>query len=264
MNLIFKNIISQPNLWAGVVPMHLFGLWAIFNFSSAPNFWWLGFVIGYVLIMMLGISACYHRLMSHKGFQVSRPIKIFMLWCATLGGQGSPVFWVTVHRGYHHRLSDRPGDPHSPKDGFWHAYILWMFKITEEDLNPKYAIDVLKDKDAMFFHRNYIKIFLISHLLIGFISFPFWLYGILLPALVAFHTFSLTTSVNHTESMGYKSYSTNDDSVNCLWIFPFALGESWHNNHHAFPKDANYGKKWWELDPTYWLIKLIRTDKFVN
>lgn len=264
MNSIFKNIISQPNLWAGVIPMHLLGAYAIFNFSSAPEFWWLGFIIGYVCIMMLGISACYHRLMSHRGFKVNKFIKIFMLWCANLGGQGSPVFWVTVHRGYHHRLSDTPGDPHSPKDGFWHAYILWMFKITEEDLNPKYAIDVLKDKEAMFFHKNYIRIFLLSHFIIALISFPFWLYGVLLPALVAFHTFSLTTSVNHKEQLGYKSYDTKDDSVNCPWIFPFALGESWHNNHHAHPKDPNYGKKWWEIDPTYWLIKLIRTDKIVD
>ena len=144
IKLILKNILTQPNLWAGVIPMHLLGMYAIYNFANAPAFWWVASIIGYICIMMLGISACYHRLLSHRGFQVHRVTKIFMMWCATLGGQGSPIFWVTIHRGYHHRLSDKPGDPHSPNDGFWHAYILWMFKITEQDVNPKYAIDILK------------------------------------------------------------------------------------------------------------------------
>jgi stearoyl-CoA desaturase (delta-9 desaturase) len=264
INLILKNIISQPNLWAGVIPMHLLGIFAIYNFSSAPAFWWMASIVGYICIMMLGISACYHRLLSHRGFQVTRATKIFMMWCAALGGQGSPIFWVTIHRGYHHRLSDKPGDPHSPNDGFWHAYIWWMFKITEQDVNPKYAIDILKDKDAMFFHKHYIKIFLLSHLLFAIVCFPYWLYGMLIPALIAFHTFSLTTSVNHVEKFGYKPFVTTDDSVNCPWIWPLALGESWHNNHHHDPKNPKYGKQWWEVDPTYWLISLIRTDKIVN
>lgn len=261
---IFKNIFTQPNLLLGVIPMHVFGLYALVTVSTAPGWWWMAFIVGYLLIMMTGISACYHRLLSHRGYSVNRFTKIFMMWCATLGGQGSPIFWVTIHRGYHHRLSDKPGDPHSPQDGFWHSYILWMFKITEEEVNPKYAIDILKDKDAMFFHKHYIKILLISHGLLAVVSFPLWLYGMLLPALVAFHSFSLTTSINHIKSCGYRSFETSDDSVNSPWIWPVTLGEAWHNNHHHDPKSPKYGKKWWEVDPTYWLIKLIRTDKLVN
>jgi stearoyl-CoA desaturase (delta-9 desaturase) len=127
-----------------------------------------------------------------------------------------------------------------------------------------YSDVVLKDKEAMFFHKHYIKIFVLSHLLFAIVSFPYWLYGMLIPALIAFHTFSLTTSVNHIEKFGYKSFKTTDDSVNCPWIWPLALGEAWHNNHHHDPKSPKYGKQWWEVDPTFWLIKLIRTDKAVN
>lgn len=265
INLIFKNILTQPNLWAGVIPMHLLGIYAIYNISSAPEWGWLAFVIGYICIMMLGIGACYHRLLSHKGFTVSRPMKLFMLWCAAIGSQGSPIFWVTVHRGYHHRFTDIVGDPHSPKDGFWHAYILWMFKITEADLNPKFAIDVLKDKDAVFFHKHYMKIVIGSHAAMALLCFPLWVFGMLLPALASFHCFSLQTSLNHSRFMGYKNYSTDDDSVNSVWLWPATFGEAWHNNHHGDPKNPNFGgRNWWEVDPTYWLIQLIRTDKAIN
>jgi stearoyl-CoA desaturase (delta-9 desaturase) len=265
IKLILKNIVSQPNLWAGVIPMHVLGIAAIFNFPFTFGWWWVAFLIGYICIMMLGIGACYHRLLSHKGFTVNRPMKLFMLWCAAMGGQGSPIFWITVHRGYHHRLTDKPGDMHSPKDGFWHSYMLWMFKITELDLNPKYAIDILKDKDAMFFHKHYIKILVLSHLIVALICFPLWVYGLLLPSLATFHCFSMQTSLNHTRSMGYKNYLTDDDSVNSVWLWPITFGEAWHNNHHGEPKNPNFGgRNWWEIDPTYWLIQLVRTDKTVN
>jgi stearoyl-CoA desaturase (delta-9 desaturase) len=188
-----------------------------------------------------------------------------MTWFAVVGGQGSPVWWVALHRGYHHRHTDKDEDPHSPRHGLFHAYITWMFKITKEDLNPKYAIDILKDKDAMFFHKHYIKILLGSHIAVALISFPLWVYGMLLPALAAFHTFSIQTSFNHLNFMGYKNYQTNDDSVNSIWLWPVSFGEAWHNNHHGDPKNPNFGgRKWWEVDPTYWLIKLIRNDKLVD
>jgi fatty-acid desaturase len=265
INLILKNIISQPNLWAGVIPMHVLGIYMICSFPFALSWWWLAFVVGYICIMMLGVGACYHRLLSHKGFTVSRPMKLFMLWCAAMGSQGSPIFWVTVHRGYHHRLTDKPGDMHSPRDGFWHAYMLWMFKLTESDLNPKYAIDILKDKDAMFFHKHYIKILVASHIIFAAVCFPLWVYGLLLPALATFHCFSIQTSLNHTRAMGYKNYHTEDNSVNSIWLWPITFGEAWHNNHHGDPKNPNFGgRHWWEVDPTYWLIRLIRTDKAVN
>jgi stearoyl-CoA desaturase (delta-9 desaturase) len=134
-----------------------------------------------------------------------------------------------------------------------------MFKITKEDINPKYAIDLLKDSDCVFFHKHYIKILWGSHAAFALINFQLWLVTMLLPAFVAFHSFSINTSLNHIKFMGYQSFKTKDDSVNSLLTWFITFGEAWHNNHHADPKSANYGKKWWELDPTYWLIKLIRS-----
>jgi stearoyl-CoA desaturase (delta-9 desaturase) len=258
---MIKNIINNPNLIGSIIPMQIFGAWALFNIftGGAPTWWWLAVIVGYVAIMMLGVSGCYHRLLSHKGFEVSRPMKILMLWFGVLGGQGSPVWWVALHRGYHHRHTDKDEDPHSPVHGLLHAYITWMFKIPTKTLNPKFIVDLLRDKDVVFFHTHYFKVLWISNALLALISIDLWLYTMLLPAFITLHSFSIQTCFNHLQSMGYKNYQQDNHSVNSVWLFPLILGEAWHNNHHGDAKNADYGsRRWWEIDPTYWIIKLIR------
>jgi stearoyl-CoA desaturase (delta-9 desaturase) len=258
---IIKNIFKQPNLWGSVVPMNAFGIYALYNIflGSAPTWWWIATIIGYVLLMMIGISAGYHRYLSHRGFEVSKPMKFFMLWCATLAGQGSPIFWVTVHRGYHHRHTDKLGDPHSPNNGFWHSYILWMFKLKEGDLNPRSCVDLMRDPVVMFYHNHYQKILWISHIIVALISFDLWLYTLAFSSFITLHSYSIQTSMNHSKSYGYQNYEQDNDSVNVVWLFPFILGEAWHNNHHGDAKNPNYGgRHWWEIDPAHWLIKIIK------
>jgi len=254
---------STTRFWlhviAGVIPMYLFGFYAVYTLFVGQDLNWLwATLVGYVCVNMLGISACYHRMLSHKGFTTYRPIKWFMLWSAAICAQGSPISWVTIHRGYHHRLADAPGDPHSPKDGFWHSYIGWMFKTKNGELSPKYTVDLLRDPDCVLIHNRYAEILFLSHIIIACISFDFWLYAMLLPVFITSHSYSLNTSVNHYTKLGYRNYETKDDSINVLWLWPLILGEAWHNNHHGNAKNPNYGVKSWELDPTYWLIKLIR------
>jgi len=256
------NIIKGMFRMYSIIPVQVIGFYAIYLLFSgqAPNWWWITFIVGYICIMMLGICAGYHRLFSHRGYQTSPLMKKLILWFATLSGQGSPIFWCAIHRGYHHRYTDKEGDPHRPEDGFWHSYILWMFKIKNGDHNTKYIVDLLRDKDILFFHKHYNLIFCISHILIATISFDLWVWLVILPSFVTSHSFSLQTSLNHAKTYGYRNYATKDNSVNVLWLFPLILGEAWHNNHHGDAKNANYGsKRWWELDPTYWLIKLIKT-----
>jgi stearoyl-CoA desaturase (delta-9 desaturase) len=204
---------------------------------------------------MLGVSAGYHRLFSHKGFAVNRPTKLLLLWFGILAGQGSPVFWIGIHRGYHHRYADREGDAHSPRDGFWHSYILWMFK--RDSMSIRSVVDLLQDPDMVFAHKHYIKILWITNLLVALISVDLWIYLLAFPAFITLHSFLIQTSVTHLHWSGYRNYNVKDDSVNVPWLFPIILGEAWHNNHHGEGRNPNFGRRWWELDPTYWLIKLI-------
>lgn len=254
---LVKNTFRFTNLWGSIVPMQIIGLYAMYSIfvGSAPVWWWIAVAVGYVCLMMLGVSAGYHRLFSHKGFAVNRPTKLLLLWFGILAGQGSPVFWIGIHRGYHHRYADREGDAHSPRDGFWHSYILWMFK--RDSMSIRSVVDLLQDPDMVFAHKHYIKILWITNLVVALISVNLWIYLLAFPAFITLHSFLIQTSVTHLHWSGYRNYNVKDDSVNVPWLFPIILGEAWHNNHHGEGRNPNFGRRWWELDPTYWLIKLI-------
>lgn len=254
---MFLNTFSFTNLWGSIIPMQAIGFYSIYCIltGTAIEYWYVYTFIGYVLLAMLGISAGYHRLFSHKGFKTNTFIKRTLLWLGMIAGQGSPIFWIGIHRGYHHRFADKIGDAHSPKDGFWHSYILWMFK--RNSMSIRSVIDLVKDPDMAFAHRHYIKIFWITHLFFCLINFKLWLFLLGFPAFITLHSFLAQTSLTHIKWLGYRNFETKDDSVNSIWLFPFILGEAWHNNHHGNGRNPNFGLKWWEFDPTYYIIKMI-------
>jgi stearoyl-CoA desaturase (delta-9 desaturase) len=258
---LIKNTLSLPQLWAVIVPMQVFGIYAIYNIlaGNAPSWWWVTLVIGYVCFKMIGIAAGYHRLFAHKGFTVNPFIKRLILFFGILAGQGSPIMWVALHRGYHHRYTDKDGDPHSPKDGLFHSYISWMFKKVHITVRP--AIDLTRDPDMLFAHKYYVWIIYGVHIAAILININLWLYLFLLPMFVTLHCFLVQTCFTHVSKLGYQNYQTKDNSINSPWLFPIILGEAWHNNHHGDARNPNLGgRHWWELDPTFWIIQLIRND----
>jgi stearoyl-CoA desaturase (delta-9 desaturase) len=256
---LVKNTFAVPQLWASIVPMHVFGFYALYLIllDQAPSYWWIASLLGYISMMMIGISAGYHRLFCHKGYTVSTFKKRIILWLGIIAGQGSPIAWSSIHRGYHHRHADTAKDLHSPNDGFWHSYITWMFKHTK--ISIRSTVDLQRDTDMLFAHKYYLPILWISHLLVALINFELWLFLMAFPALVTLHAFLTQTSLTHYRCMGYRNYTLKDNSTNVPWLFPFILGEAWHNNHHGSGRNPNYGgRRWWELDPTFWIIKLIK------
>ena len=148
------------------------------------------------------------------------------------------------------------------------AYVREEFPLVAEFLSEYYRaqefqgapIDLIQNKDVSIAHKFYFPILWISNAVIFYLSYDLWLWGIILPGFLAFHSYALNTSINHYPSLGYRYYPTNDNSTNVLWLWPCLFGDAWHNNHHADPKNSNFSKRWWEIDPAHWLIKLIRTD----
>lgn len=238
--------------------INLFSFIGIYNIflGTAINYWYIWILIGYICIQMLGINACYHRLICHKSFNVNPIIRKILLFFGIIAGQGSPIFWASVHRS-HHKNEDTDKDIHSPTKGFWNSYVLWTYKISASEINIKLVTDLLRDKELVFIHKHYVKLFFLFHFLIALISFDIWLYSIIIPTLITLHCSSFQTSFVHIKKLGYQNYKEKN-SVNCPIIFPLILGEAWHNNHHGDPSRSNFGLKWWEIDPTYWLIKLIK------
>jgi stearoyl-CoA desaturase (delta-9 desaturase) len=249
-------------LWIGAV--HVGALAAPFVFT------WKGLAIAAVLAWMtasLGICLGFHRLLTHSGFETYRPVRWFFVLLGTLAGEGPPIMWVAAHRR-HHQFSDLKGDPHSPKDGFYWGHVFWMLRKRGSAYWAKeyrrYAPDLMRDSGVRFLNHTWLWwqpltggiLFAVGAL--GWdtaTGLSFLVYGLFVRLVFVFHGTWFVNSATHT--WGYRNYETTDDSRNLWWVGLWAFGEGWHNNHHAHPRMARHGHKWWELDLTYWAIRSL-------
>jgi stearoyl-CoA desaturase (delta-9 desaturase) len=207
-----------------------------------------------------GISLCFHRLLTHRAMRLARPVEILVALCGCLAWQGSPTSWVANHRK-HHSTTDREGDPHTPRDTFWWSHMGWLVlpvrEPTHEAIIRKYAPDLRADPFYRFLERTYplyqVALGVVLYLLGGW-SWVIW--GIALRTVVVWHSTWLVNSATHL--WGYRNFKTKDDSTNLWWVAYITYGEGWHNNHHGDPKTASYSRRWWEFDPTYLLIQLLK------
>jgi stearoyl-CoA desaturase (delta-9 desaturase) len=241
---------SQELNWTNITAFgvfHLGALAAVFVFS------WPAFAVTVFLYWMcagLGISMGYHRLHTHRSYQVPLALEYFFAVCGTLTLQGGPIFWVATHR-IHHQKSDQPGDPHSPRDGGWWAHMGWLLvgesKHSNTPLMSKYAPDLVKDRFYVWLdYFHWVPIIVLGILLfaLGGVSFVLW--GICLRVVVGLHSTWLVNSATHM--WGSRRFDTRDDSRNNWWIALITSGEGWHNNHHAHPTSARHGLAWYEFD----------------
>lgn len=207
-------------------------------------------VVMYSLII-IGIGAGFHRMLTHRSFQPHPVIKFILLVLGSMSLEGPAIQWAATHVK-HHGHSDREGDPHSPVEGFFHAHIGWLFKDRMAD--PKvYARQLLEDKMVMFVSKTFFFWVFLSFLipfLIGGWS------GLLWAGLVrVFLTHHVTWSVNSIcHTFGKREFETKDMSRNEWVVGLLAFGEGWHNNHHAFPRSAFHGLHWWQFDLSGYLI----------
>ena len=236
---------------------------------------------GYVLTAM-GITVGYHRLFTHKSFEASAPVAWFFAVLGSMAVQGPLIWWVTTHRR-HHQHSDDLDDPHSPHagrqkgvvgwvSGFLHAHVGWLFTRGNYTSTQKYAPDVAADPRAQAISR----------------WFPLWvLLGFLIPALIGwaidggwrgaflgflwggvirmFLVHHITWSVNSVcHIWGSQTYRSGDHSRNNPAMGILAMGEGWHNNHHAFPASARHGLEWWQFDISWITIRSLAVVGLVS
>lgn len=263
---IRENLKLTPNLLLITIPIWIVGLISAFLFVTEFTWVKLAYVAaGYFFFNILGITAGFHRYFCHKSFRVSLWKERLMMLAGTLAAQGPVIYWVALHRGYHHRHADKIEDVHSPIHGFWHSFVLWMFRLSPTAISLKTAVDLLRNKDAMFMSKYYRELvlgFWIVSLLIGI---DFFLFAVMLPTFITIVTYNITNSVNHTSFLGYTNFETKDKSTNVIWLWPLVLGECWHNNHHARPGAYHLGSatssKWWEFDPAGTFIKVFKNGE---
>jgi stearoyl-CoA desaturase (delta-9 desaturase) len=225
-------------------------------------FHWSALIVAALLMYVtggLGITLCYHRTLTHRGLRLRKPLEYGLAILGTLALQGDPIRWVATHRK-HHAHSDKQGDPHGRHVGFRWAHVRWLYKRneampTQEELR-RFAPDLYAQRfyRALQFLHGPLQLVLAGVLFaIGGWSWVIW--GVFVRLVVSYHATWLVNSAAH--SLGYRTYRTQDLSTNCWWVALISWGEGWHNNHHAFPYSARHGLRWFEVDPTWWSVRVL-------
>lgn len=245
-----------PN-WSVIIYIGMIHLVALLAFFPG-NFSWGAVGVAFLLycITELGITVGYHRLITHRSFQVPKWLEYFFAFCGTLACQAGPIDWVGLHR-IHHKHSDKTQDPHDSNRGFWWSHLTWMFyDIPANEDIPRYTKDIANDRVYQFLQKYFIPIQVVLGLLLCWWGgMPFVIWGIFFRLVFVFHCTWLVNSATH--KFGYQTHESNDHSKNCWWVALLTFGEGWHNNHHAFQYSARHGLQWWEIDISWMIIRFL-------
>jgi stearoyl-CoA desaturase (delta-9 desaturase) len=228
------------------------------------------------LTSALGITIGFHRLLTHRAFKTHLWLRDLLTVFGSYAMQGPVLDWVSDHRK-HHAFTDEEGDPHSPHTGegaglsgmlhgLWHAHVGWLFSTQGQASARRYAPDLAGDPRMRRLNRMF------PFLALGSLALPFVLGlaisgGSLVAGLSAllwaglvriFLVHHVTWSINSIcHFVGRRRFETDDFSTNVFWLALPSLGEAWHHNHHAFPQSASHGLRWYELDPSGWIIRAM-------
>jgi fatty-acid desaturase len=237
--------------------LHIGAIAALFFFSWGRL---AAAVVLYYFATGLGISMGYHRLHTHRSYKVPKWLEYFFAVCGTLTLEGGPIFWVATHR-LHHQFSDQPGDPHSPRDGAFWSHVGWILFGETNHNNTKvmsrYAPDLAKDRFYVWLNNyHWVPIVVLTGILYAIGGIPLVLWANFLRIVFGLHATWAVNSATHI--WGKRRFDIRDDSRNTWWVALISFGEGWHNNHHAHPTSARHGLAWYEFDPSWLLIKVLR------
>jgi stearoyl-CoA desaturase (delta-9 desaturase) len=263
----------RVNVAAVIVPFAGVVLAAILLWNSFLGVRDLLIFAGMYLLSAVGITVGFHRLLTHRAFQTHSWIRHLLAILGSMSLQGPVIDWVADHRK-HHTFTDEEGDPHSPHaghgaglhgmlGGLWHAHVGWLFESHGQASSRRFAPDLLEDSTMRRINRSFPGIALLTlalPFLLGFTlsggslraALTALLWGGLVRIFLVHHVTWSINSICHF--FGTRRFATEDQSTNVFWLALPSLGEAWHHNHHAFPRSAFHGLRWYELDPSGWLI----------
>ncbi len=211
--------------------------------------------VGLYLVRMFAVTGAYHRYFAHRTYKTSRAMQFFLAVLAQTSTQKGALWWAAHHR-HHHKFSDMPEDVHSPRQrGFLYSHVGWMWDNTD-------ATDYSKVKDLTKFPELVFlnKAWWLPPLALGFgvflaLGWSGLLIGFGLSTVLLWHGTFTINSLTHV--WGKRVYETNDDSRNNVWLALITLGEGWHNNHHYYQASTRQGFLWWQIDVTYYVLKIM-------
>lgn len=238
------------------IPFFLVHLAAFGVFFVPFNWNLVGLCIATFYIRMFAITAGYHRYFSHRAYKVNR-VSQFLLACLGSSCLQKGVLWWAANHRLHHLYSDRSEDLHSPlQRGFWWSHVGWILSNDHEETRVDQIPDLVKFPELRWINKHHLfpgvalglGLFLVG----GWGAF-FW--GFVLSTVVLWHATFTINSLAHV--YGSQRYDTRDTSRNNFWLAVLTLGEGWHNNHHCYMSSANQGFFWWEIDGSFYVLKIL-------
>jgi stearoyl-CoA desaturase (delta-9 desaturase) len=232
---------------------------------------WIAVAVAFAMYLfhMFAITGFYHRYFSHRAFKTSRLFQFMMAFAGATSAQRGPLWWAGHHR-LHHKHSDTPADSHSPRqDGFWMSHVGWFMTKEAYATPEKYTRDWRRFAELRFINRFdwlppavlaaslYGLGLLLQHLApgLGTTGWQMLVWGFVISTIVVYHVTYTINSVAH--QVGSQRYDTGDDSRNNFFLAILTLGEGWHNNHHYYPASARQGFRWWEVDLTFYGLRVL-------
>lgn len=266
---------KTANLGAVVIPFLATLAAVVLLWNRFVSFTDLAIAAGMYLATAIGITVGFHRLLTHRSFQTSKPLEYAFAVLGSMAVQGPVISWVADHRK-HHAHTDSEGDPHSPHvghagglrgvaTGLWHAHAGWLMSTQGRADWKRYAADLNEDRGMRLISRQFVPLVALTLVLPAFAGYlasgtvAGAATGLLWGGLVrVFFVHHVTWSVNSVcHYFGTRRFATEDRSTNVFWLALPSLGESWHHNHHAFPRSAMHGLRRWEVDPSAWIIGVM-------
>lgn len=244
-----------------VISIHVLALSALLFRPSLID---LSLFVAFYLATGFGITIGFHRLLTHQGFRCSRLLMRVLAFLGTASLQGGPIFWVGVHRR-HHQTSDLESDPHTPRESLWHGHMGWMLTKANLPQHPELVRDLSRDGFLRWLDRG-VNGFLpwaataVFCFLVGGLSGVIW--GAVVRTVFVWHATWCVNSICHR--WGSRPHQTREQSGNVWWVGLWALGEGWHNNHHAHPRAALHKHHWWEIDPSGYVIQAMERLRLVS
>jgi stearoyl-CoA desaturase (delta-9 desaturase) len=266
---------KYANLVAVLLPFLAFAVAVVLTWNDFVGPTDLAILAGLYLFSAFGITIGYHRLLTHRSFEAPRGVRYALAIMGQTAVQGPVVDWVADHRK-HHAFTDEEGDPHSPHlhggglkgalHGLYHAHMGWLFVTQGRADRRRYARDLMDDpvmkRISKLFPLNAVGglalAFVLGLAVTGDVSggLTALLWGGLVRIFFLHHVTWSINSVCHF--FGRRRFAVDDHSTNVFWLAVPSLGESWHHNHHAFPRSARHGLRWWEIDVTGLVILAMK------
>ena len=241
---ILAHLACLGILWTGVTPTTLLVCFALYA------------------IRMFAVTAGYHRYFSHRAFKTSRVVQFLLAVAAQTSAHRGIVWWAAKHRA-HHKHSDTPQDPHSPRQrGFLFAHLSWIFSPKTSEADYSYVPDLVRYPELMWLDKHKYLPAIVLGVVVWLVGgWTGLLVGFFASTVLLWHCTFAINSLAHV--VGGKRYVTGDDSRNNWWLAVITLGEGWHNNHHHFQSSTRQGFFWWEVDITFYVLRFLAMLRIV-